>query len=91
MLQEDCSRFYVDLGAYDPIYHSNTFLLYLLGWRGLNIDANEDSIQTFEIFRPTDINVHAEYQIRKKSKPSTMWVMVLVLLFTWMGQEYSKE
>ena len=64
LLQLNSSRglhagFYVDLGAYHPISHSNTFLLHLLGWRGLNVDANEDRIKAFQKFRPTDINVHA--------------------------------
>jgi len=29
---------FVDVGAYHPIKYSNTFRLYLRGWRGLNID-----------------------------------------------------
>src|SRR4051812_42721620 len=31
--------FYVDVGAHDPKWISNTCLLYLSGWNGINIDA----------------------------------------------------
>ena len=36
---------YLDLGSFHPIHFSNTFLLYLRGWRGVNIDGNEDMIK----------------------------------------------
>lgn len=32
--------FYVDIGAYDPIFASNTLNLYTMGWDGINIEAN---------------------------------------------------
>src|SRR5690242_4371411 len=37
--------FYVDAGCNEPLNFSNTFALYLEGWRGINIDANEDMIR----------------------------------------------
>ena len=33
--------FYVDVGAHHPTRFSNTYLLYLRGWRGINIDATQ--------------------------------------------------
>lgn len=33
-------RFYVDIGAYDPIFASNTLNLYTAGWKGVNVDAS---------------------------------------------------
>ena len=33
-------RFYVDIGAYDSIFHSNTLNLHTLGWKGVNVEAN---------------------------------------------------
>jgi len=48
---------YVDAGCYDPNRYSNTKLLNLRGWRGLNIDASVDSIRDFNLSRPNDINV----------------------------------
>jgi FkbM family methyltransferase len=50
--------FYVDAGAHDPWRYSNTALLHLRGWRGLNIDADDRAIARFNEARPDDINVH---------------------------------
>jgi FkbM family methyltransferase len=50
---------YVDVGAHDPIVFSNTLLLHKAGWRGINIDASEESIRRFRAHRPVDHNVLA--------------------------------
>ena len=50
--------FYVDIGAYHPSRFSNTKLLNFLGWRGINIDPNPDSIELFKKARPDDINLN---------------------------------
>lgn len=50
--------FYLDIGAYHPFAYSNTRWAYELGWRGINIDPNENSIKMFNIFRPDDININ---------------------------------
>ncbi len=49
--------FYVDVGAHHPMRHSNTYLLYRRGWRGINIDATLGSMAAFRRARPRDINV----------------------------------
>jgi len=49
--------FFVDLGAFHPVIISNTYTLYLLGWRGLNVDAEARNIQFFNDCRQRDINV----------------------------------
>ena len=49
--------FYVDIGAFHPTAHSNTKIFFCLGWKGINIDANEASIALFRAERPNDINV----------------------------------
>jgi FkbM family methyltransferase len=51
--------FFVDVGAYHPRRYSNTFLLYLRGWRGINIDADPDVISLFNAERPRDQNIVA--------------------------------
>ena len=51
-------KFYVDIGAYHPSRFSNTKLLRFLGWRGINVDPNPDSIKLFEEARPNDINLN---------------------------------
>jgi len=49
--------FYVDVGAYHPYKLSNTYLFYLNGWRGINIEPRPDSKKIFDKIRPEDINL----------------------------------
>jgi len=49
--------FYVDIGAFAPIQHSNTYWFYQRGWRGINIDATPGSMQIFRWIRRRDINL----------------------------------
>lgn len=51
-------KFYVDVGAYHPSRFSNTKLLRFMGWIGINIDPNPDSIKLFQEERPADINLN---------------------------------
>jgi FkbM family methyltransferase len=55
----DRPGFYVDVGAHHPSYLSNTKLLNLRGWCGVNIDGNPNSVAQFQAARPGDRNVHA--------------------------------
>jgi FkbM family methyltransferase len=50
---------YVDVGAFHPIYYSNTYALYKLGWNGVAIDANRTFERLYKKFRPRDTFVHA--------------------------------
>tara|TARA_B100001750_G_scaffold169067_1_gene137476 strand:+ start:67 stop:774 length:708 start_codon:yes stop_codon:yes gene_type:complete len=50
--------FYVDLGCYHPVQNNNTMLLYQKGWRGINIDISEFSINLFDFCRPDDLNLN---------------------------------
>ena len=50
---------YVDLGCYHPIHYSNTMMLHLRGWSGINVDANPEAIALFNKMRPRDINLHS--------------------------------
>jgi len=50
---------YVDLGAYHPFRFSNTAYFYLKGWNGINVDANEVSVNLFNRARKNDINIFA--------------------------------
>ena len=36
---------YLDVGCFHPIRQNNTYLLYKLGWKGINIDLNPLSIK----------------------------------------------
>ena len=44
--------FYVDIGAFDPIYASNTLNLANIGWNGISIDASPTRLSTFFAMRP---------------------------------------
>lgn len=50
--------FYVDVGCNHPTEYSNTYLLYLFGWRGLVIDADMTHLGAFQAERPNDIVLH---------------------------------
>lgn len=65
--------FYVDIGAYHPITHSNTYLFYLKGWRGINIDACPGSMVEFEKLRKRDINL--EVGIRDFTGESSFYLL----------------
>lgn len=50
---------YVDVGCNRPVRYSNTFDLYLRGWRGINIDANKRLVEECKRIRKQDICLHA--------------------------------
>ena len=50
--------FYVDVGAHHPQRYSNTNLLFLKGWSGINIDPNPETITLFNSARKNDINLN---------------------------------
>lgn len=56
---------YIDAGCFDPFRYSNTRLLALMGWTGINVDAAADVVEKFRIFRPADHNVCAALSNRK--------------------------
>ena len=51
--------FFVDVGCYHPVKHSNTYVLYKRGWRGVNIDIDQLKIDGFNIVRKHDTNIVA--------------------------------
>jgi FkbM family methyltransferase len=59
ILKKKNSGFYIDIGCYHPIKYSNTALLYNRGWKGINIDMNQTSIDLFNILRKRDKNICA--------------------------------
>jgi FkbM family methyltransferase len=52
---------FVDIGAHHPVRFSNTYLLYMQGWSGINIDAMPGSMASFNKIRKRDFNL--EYAI----------------------------
>ncbi len=49
--------FYMDIGAYHPFRYSNTAYFWLMGWRGVNVDASKHSIEQFKKIRRSDTNI----------------------------------
>lgn len=50
--------FYIDVGCYSPKKYSNTAFLYKKGWTGINIDADENNLKWFKLFRKKDYNLN---------------------------------
>lgn len=50
---------YIDIGCNHPIKYNNTYLLNKKGWKGINVDLDEESINEFNKFRPNDTNICA--------------------------------
>ncbi|WP_459200955.1 FkbM family methyltransferase [Methanococcus sp. CF] len=58
--------FYVDVGAHHPKRFSNTYILYEMGWRGINIDAMPGSMKRFNKIRCRDINIEKPISDRQE-------------------------
>jgi FkbM family methyltransferase len=64
---------YIDIGAHDPLYVSNTALFYKSGSRGINIEANPTLIKNFYEQRPDDVNLNIGVGIKKGILPFYMF------------------
>lgn len=58
---------YMDLGANHPYNISNTALMYRGGCRGINVDANTETINLFNIVRPDDCNINVGVAVKAGS------------------------
>lgn len=61
VLKRDLSAqgFFLDVGAFHPVSHSVTYLLYLRGWKGVAFDPSSATHKAFKKFRPEDTFVEA--------------------------------
>jgi FkbM family methyltransferase len=57
LFEKETGGFYIDIGAHHPYRFSNTYLFYLKGWTGINIDAMPGSMNAFKKHRANDINL----------------------------------
>jgi len=57
LFENQANGLYVDIGAHHPFRYSNTYLLYLKGWHGINVDPLPGSKRLFDKYRPRDINI----------------------------------
>lgn len=53
-LGEQQTGYYVDIGAYEPIYLSNTYLFYKRGWKGVCVEPNALIAGEYREMRPND-------------------------------------
>ena len=65
--------FYLDIGAFHPYKHSNTYLLYKAGWSGINIDPRPGFKALFDKHKPRDINIEAG--IGEKNSAMTYYIV----------------
>ena len=49
LLNEKTQGFYIDIGAFNPIFLSNTYYFYSRGWYGINVDATPGAIKTLKL------------------------------------------
>jgi FkbM family methyltransferase len=49
---------YIDIGAWEPQYHSVSYNFYQQGWRGLNVEPQKQSYEKLVTSRPEDININ---------------------------------
>lgn len=57
LFQATPSGFYVDVGAAHPIFENDTRALNLAGWRGVNVEPNQEFLVELQRVRPDDVNL----------------------------------
>jgi len=50
---------YIDIGSHQPVRHSNTFLFYLLGWKGICVDPLPSLKKKYRFIRGRDMFINA--------------------------------
>ena len=60
--------FYVDIGSHKPLFSSNTYGFYLLGWKGICIDPNPGLKLKYKIFRSSDLFINSALVFDKKKR-----------------------
>lgn len=77
---------YLDIGANDPFFLSNTAMLYSNGSRGINVEANPTLLDKFKRLRTGDVNVNVG--ISDKAEELEFYIMSDNTLSTFMKAEY---
>jgi FkbM family methyltransferase len=49
---------FIDIGCHHPLINNNTYPLYNRGWRGINIDIDYGTIDSFNFLRSKDTNIN---------------------------------
>jgi FkbM family methyltransferase len=70
--------FYLDIGAFHPIIHSNTYFFYRKGWRGVNVEPNPQYIAEFARERPDDVTINAGLSDKAGMLTYHMWEFAML-------------
>lgn len=81
--------FYVDVGAFAPIQHSNTWWFYRRGWKGINIDATPGSMKIFRHIRPRDTNL--EMAVSDREGEITYYTWGIPNVMNTMSKERAED
>ena len=65
--------YYVDIGSHHPILHSNTFLFYLNGWRGVCVDPLPNLKKKYKYFRGQDVFIPAGFTVNNLNEKLTFY------------------
>ena len=57
LLNSNNKGIYIDVGCHHPFLNNHSYLLYKSGWEGINIDVDYNSIDMFNFFRKSDVNI----------------------------------
>jgi FkbM family methyltransferase len=79
---------YIDIGAHHPFYLNNTFLFYINGSRGVNIEPDPTLFHTINIQRPNDVNLNIG--ISDKNEIADFYVMASKSLNTFSKVDAEK-
>lgn len=80
---------YVDVGAGSPIWGSNTFLFYKLGWRGITVDPIKFNIYLHRFLRSKDVQY--ENLVSSENRTETFYELSPWELSTTNDKVYENE
>jgi FkbM family methyltransferase len=66
---------YLDVGAFDPVVHSNTYLMYLAGGHGVLVEPNPAKIDRLRSVRPRDITLNVGVGLGAGSSTADYYVI----------------
>lgn len=80
---------YLDIGAHHPLDMNNTHLLYLNGFRGVNIEPDPDLISEFLKLRSEDVNLNIgiNFDIQSSGSEMDFYIMSAKSLNTFSLEE----
>jgi FkbM family methyltransferase len=78
--------FFIDIGAHHPYVLSNTYLMYLQGARGINVEPDPSLLEAFAQYRPEDINLQCGVRFNEITE-ADLYLMSAPVLNTFSREE----